>query len=81
MNKNAFFVRKDSLLRDTVRRILKRGLKYVPVVDEKGLLVGIVTRASLVDVVYDTIWGDEEVEDTPKVESETELEAVTESNE
>ena len=81
MNKNAFFVRKDSLLRDTVRRILKRGLKYVPVVDEKGLLVGIVTRASLVDVVYDTIWGDEEVEDSPKVESETELEAVTESNE
>lgn len=81
MNKNAFFVRKDSLLRDTVRRILKRGLKYVPVVDEKGLLVGIVTRASLVDVVYDTIWDDEEVEDTPKVESETELEAVTESNE
>ncbi len=81
MNKNAFFVRKDSLLRDTVRRILKRGLKYVPVVDEQGLLVGIVTRASLVDVVYDTIWGDEEVEDTPKVESETELEAVTESNE
>lgn len=81
MNKNAFFVRKDSLLRDTVRRILKRGLKYVPVVDEKGLLVGIVTRASLVDVVYDTIWGDEEVEDTPKVDSETELEAVTESNE
>lgn len=81
MNKNAFFVRKDSLLRDTVRRILKRGLKYVPVVDEKGLLVGIVTRASLVDVVYDTIWGDDEVEDTPKVESETELEAVTESNE
>lgn len=81
MNKNAFFVRKDSLLRDTVRRILKRGLKYVPVVDEKGLLVGIVTRASLVDVVYDTIWGDEEVEETPKVELESELVAVTESNE
>ncbi|TFJ43080.1 glycine/betaine ABC transporter ATP-binding protein [Carnobacterium divergens] len=64
MSKNVFFVRKDSLLRDTVQRILKRGLKYVPVVDEAGKLVGIVTRASLVDVVYDTIWGDDDSEET-----------------
>jgi predicted transcriptional regulator len=53
-----FYVNKDSLLRDTADRILKRGLKYVPVVDNDQKLVGIVTRAALVDVVYDTIWGD-----------------------
>ncbi|MGX6980164.1 betaine/proline/choline family ABC transporter ATP-binding protein [Vagococcus elongatus] len=57
---DVFFVQKDSKLRDTVRRILKRGLKYVPVVDKNKRLVGIVTRASLVDVVYDVVWGDEE---------------------
>lgn len=57
---DVFFVRKDSKLRDTVRSILKRGLKYVPVVDKNKRLVGIVTRASLVDVVYDVVWGDEE---------------------
>ncbi|WP_440706449.1 betaine/proline/choline family ABC transporter ATP-binding protein [Heyndrickxia oleronia] len=56
-------VQKDTLVRDTVRKILKRGMKYVPVVDERHRLVGIVTRASLVDIVYDSIWGetDEEI--------------------
>ncbi|MDO0873948.1 betaine/proline/choline family ABC transporter ATP-binding protein [Carnobacterium divergens] len=79
MSKNVFFVRKDSLLRDTVQRILKRGLKYVPVVDDAGKLVGIVTRASLVDVVYDTIWGDDDSEETvPANEKNVE---VKESNE
>ena len=56
-------VQKDTLVRDTVRKILKRGMKYVPVVDERQTTVGIVTRASLVDIVYDSIWGeaDEEI--------------------
>lgn len=53
-----FAVQKDSLVRESIRQILKRGMKYVPVVDELQRLVGIVTRASLVDIVYDSIWGD-----------------------
>lgn len=60
MNPKVFFVKKSSLLRDTLQRILKRGLKYVPVVDEQLKVVGILTRASLVDIVYDVIWGEEE---------------------
>ncbi|MCC2528243.1 choline ABC transporter ATP-binding protein OpuBA [Bacillus halotolerans] len=48
-----------TLLRDTVHKILKRGVKYVPVVDEDRRLIGIVTRASLVDIVYESIWGEE----------------------
>lgn len=59
-----FFVRKDSYLRDTLQRILKRGLKYVPVVDDQKRLVGIVTRSSLVDIVYDVVWGDEDYLET-----------------
>ncbi|GAF40306.1 ABC-type proline glycine betaine transport system, ATPase component [Agrilactobacillus composti DSM 18527 = JCM 14202] len=58
LNTKIFYVASDTLLRDTVDRILKRGLKYVPVVDKAGKLLGIVTRAALVDMVYDTIWGD-----------------------
>jgi len=50
-------VQADTMIRDTVQKILKRGVKYVPVVDEANHLVGIVTRASLVDIVYDSIWG------------------------
>ncbi len=60
LNTHVFYVKETSLLRDTLQRILKRGLKYVPVVDDGQKLVGILTRASLVDIVYDVIWGDEE---------------------
>ncbi|MDA8353473.1 MAG: betaine/proline/choline family ABC transporter ATP-binding protein [Firmicutes bacterium] len=58
METEIFSVPQDSLLRDTLHKILRRGLKYVPVVDDQHRLVGIVTRASLADIVYDTIWGD-----------------------
>ena len=59
LNKDVFYVKETALLRDTLQRILKRGLKYVPVVDNEKHLVGILTRASLVDIVYDVIWGEE----------------------
>ncbi|EOL47685.1 glycine betaine/carnitine/choline ABC transporter ATP-binding protein [Enterococcus caccae ATCC BAA-1240] len=72
MNPKVFFVKKSSLLRDTLQRILKRGLKYVPVVDDQQKVVGILTRASLVDIVYDVIWGEEETEDVTPASSETE---------
>ncbi|MCH4168401.1 MAG: betaine/proline/choline family ABC transporter ATP-binding protein [Streptococcaceae bacterium] len=60
LNHNVFYVKESTLLRDTLQRILKRGVKYVPVVDDKNRLVGILTRASLVDIVYDVIWGEEQ---------------------
>ncbi|MBO0460565.1 MULTISPECIES: betaine/proline/choline family ABC transporter ATP-binding protein [Enterococcus] len=59
LNKDVFYVKQSAYLRDTLQRILKRGLKYVPVVDEQNKVVGILTRASLVDIVYDVIWGEE----------------------
>lgn len=57
---DVFFVQETALLRNTLQRILKRGMKYVPVVDEKKRIVGILTRASLVDIVYDVLWGEEQ---------------------
>ncbi|MFP7232514.1 choline ABC transporter ATP-binding protein OpuBA [Bacillus subtilis] len=59
LHEDLYTVLDGTLLRDTVRKILKRGVKYVPVVDEDRRLIGIVTRASLVDIVYDSIWGEE----------------------
>lgn len=61
MERDVFSVTEDTLVRDTIQRILKRGYKYVPVVDNEKKLVGIVTRASLVDIVYDSIWGEVEI--------------------
>lgn len=62
MNTNIFSVQQTSLIRDVVQKILKQGYKNVPVVDHKKHLVGIVTRSTLVDIVYDNIWGEEELE-------------------
>jgi len=58
VNKNIYTVGPDDYLRDNFNRILERNGQYVPVVDKDDKLVGIVTRSSLVNVVYETIWGD-----------------------
>lgn len=60
INPNVFYVKEAALVRDSLQRILKRGVKYVPVVDENKHLVGILTRVSLVDIIYDVLWGEEE---------------------
>ncbi|WP_110927988.1 betaine/proline/choline family ABC transporter ATP-binding protein [Bacillus massiliglaciei] len=70
---DVYYVRQDTLIRDAVQKILKRGYKYVPVVDQETRLVGIVTRTNLVDIVYDSIWGEEEAE------KETNIYAVREA--
>lgn len=62
MDTDVFTVDSDSLIRDTVGRILKRGFKNIPVVDDNHKLVGIVTRAALVDVVYDALYGEAHAE-------------------
>jgi osmoprotectant transport system ATP-binding protein len=56
------FVREGTLVRDALQRILKLGYKNIPVVDAENHLIGLITRTSIVDMVYDTIWGDIEPE-------------------
>lgn len=59
MQRDIYRVRIDSKLQDSVRTILKRNVRNVPVVDRDGeTLIGLVTRANLVDIVYDSIWGE-----------------------
>ncbi|PTF57384.1 osmoprotectant, partial [Staphylococcus cohnii] len=67
MQRDIYRVRIDSKLQDSVRTILKRNVRNVPVVDsDDQTLIGLVTRANLVDIVYDSIWGelDEDVSAT-----------------
>lgn len=71
MTRKVFYVNENSIIRDTVERILKRGYKNVPVVDENKKLVGIVTRASLVDIVYDALWGDSDTQTHDKKKEDT----------
>ena len=56
------FVREGTLVRDALQRIFKLGYKNIPVVNENNQLIGLITRTSIVDMVYDTIWGDIEPE-------------------
>jgi len=59
MQRDIYRVRVDSKLQDTVRTILKRNVRNVPVVDsDEETLIGLITRANLVDIVYDSIWGE-----------------------
>lgn len=65
LEKNIYTVKETDLLRDVVRKILRQGYRYVPVINEEEKLTGIVTRASLANIIYDSIWGefDEEGEE------------------
>lgn len=60
METSIYKVEQHALLRDTVHKILRNGFRYVPVVDKENKLIGIVTRASLANIVYDSIWGNSE---------------------
>lgn len=78
MDRNVFYVNENSIIRDTVDRILKRGLRNVPVVDNNKHLTGIVTRVTLVDMVYDALWGgdNDDVENSDNIQADTNSETV-----
>ncbi|MBI5974873.1 betaine/proline/choline family ABC transporter ATP-binding protein [Staphylococcus canis] len=74
LQRDIYTVRVDSKLQDSVRTILKRNVRNVPVVaSDNQTLVGLVTRANLVDIVYDSIWGEAEgeVDSTQPLQSTT----------
>lgn len=61
------FVREGALVRDALQRILTLGYKNIPVVDEEDRLIGLITRASIVDIVYDSIWKDADLDELEEV--------------
>ena len=50
-------VYEDELLKNTYQTIIKRHLKYMPVVDHDNRVVGIITRSSLATLLYEQVWG------------------------
>ncbi|WEV71624.1 betaine/proline/choline family ABC transporter ATP-binding protein [Lactobacillus sp. ESL0785] len=65
----------EEYLRDNFSRILKRNRQYVPVIDSEQKLVGIVTRSSLVNVVYESIWGNSNTAGSSSVKTNSTKEA------
>ncbi|MGP6140461.1 MULTISPECIES: betaine/proline/choline family ABC transporter ATP-binding protein [unclassified Jeotgalibaca] len=74
------FVRAGTLVRDALQRILILGYKNIPVVDEDDHLLGLITRASTVDMVYDSIWRDANLEEIEEVMETTSISATTETD-
>src|SRR5690606_1089449 len=50
-NRDVIFMKTGSKLQDTVRRILNLNLNNIPVVDDQQHLIGLITRANIVDIV------------------------------
>ncbi|MGX7106953.1 ABC transporter ATP-binding protein [Hutsoniella sourekii] len=59
MNRDIPLVKEDMLLQNILQPILKGAQVNVPVVNDRGQLTGLVTRTSLVNLVYETVWGDD----------------------
>ncbi|UEX90175.1 betaine/proline/choline family ABC transporter ATP-binding protein [Staphylococcus ratti] len=76
IQREVYTVPYDSKLQDSVRTILKRNVRNVPVLDEAHHIVGLITRANLVDIVYDSIWGEPETDSGEKQATTTETAGV-----
>ena len=51
MGRDIYKIGIDSKLQDSVRTILKRNVRNIPVVDDNNTLIGLITRSNLVDIV------------------------------
>ncbi|WP_277218035.1 ABC transporter ATP-binding protein [Peptoniphilus vaginalis] len=68
-----YAIREDTVIMNAIHDIYKLDIKNLPVVDEKNKLVGLVTRASVVDTIYNNLWGNEEEQEAEEVYEEDNL--------
>ena len=71
--KKVTFVSNKTSIRDSIYYISDLGYRNLSVVNDKGQLVGLVTRSSIVSEVYDVFWKEYE----PEVEVENEVAIIT----
>lgn len=67
--KKVTFVLNTTSIRDSIYYIRDLGYRNLSVVDDKGRLIGLVTRSSIVSEVYDVFWKAYE----PEVDQELDL--------
>ena len=71
--KKVTFVLNTTSIRDSIYYVSDLGYRNLSVVDDKGRLVGLVTRASIVSEVYDVFWKEYEPVGDFEVENEVAL--------
>lgn len=69
---DVYVVETGTLLRKAIQEILREGIKNAPVIDHENRLQGILTRASLVNIVYDALWSEaDKTDESEEKEAET----------
>ncbi|MCI5643307.1 MAG: ABC transporter ATP-binding protein [Peptoniphilus sp.] len=62
-----YAIREDTVIMNAIRDIYNLDIKNLPVVDIDNKLVGLVTRASVVDTIYTNLWENESEEETEEI--------------
>lgn len=75
VSKKVYSVPSDSLVMSALNDISKLDIKNLPVVDNDNHLVGLVTRAAIVDTIYTNLW-DEPSEETEEITDDDNLEEL-----
>ena len=75
VSKKVYSVPSNSLVMSALNDISKLDIKNLPVVDNDNHLVGLVTRATIVDTIYTNLW-DEPSEETEEITDEDNLEEL-----
>jgi glycine betaine/L-proline transport ATP binding subunit len=55
-----YAIKEDTVIMNAIRDIYNLDIKNLPVVDYENKLVGLVTRASVVDTIYTNLWENED---------------------
>ena len=58
VTKPVYSISSDSLIMNAIRDIYNFDTKNLPVVDQKDQLIGLITRANIVDTIYTNLWDD-----------------------
>lgn len=64
--KETTYMHEDTIIRDAIFYINELGYRNIPVVDTHGKMIGLITRASIVDVMCTGLWSDYEPEEEDK---------------
>lgn len=68
-----YAIEEDTVIMNAIRDIYNLDIKNLPVVDYENKLVGLVTRASVVDTIYTNLWENEEDEEVEEIFEEDNL--------
>ena len=66
-------IRENTVIMNAIRDIYNLDIKNLPVVDAENKLVGLVTRASVVDTIYTNLWENEDEEKVEEIYEDDDL--------